>query len=120
MHAHVAERELRFAVAVDSALLSAMVITIGPPPLISGQAREHDEDPHESKQREERDTARTPVNRAEHVQAQADQTRGTEDTVDASVNFHGRPDLDTTSGVPSGSRGTSSPDELGDSHDVPI
>jgi hypothetical protein len=56
--------------------------------LLGGKSRQHDEDPHEPQQREERNASSAPIDCAKYVETQADQTGSAEDTVDASVNSH--------------------------------
>jgi hypothetical protein len=71
-----------------SALLGVPLIPVLPPPLFRGKPGQHDEHPHEPEQREERNASRTPIDCAQYVQTQPDQTGSAEDTVDTSVNFH--------------------------------
>ena len=71
-----------------SSLFGARLVALHAAPLLAGKPRQHDENPDEPEQREKRDASRTPIDCAEHVQAQADQTGSAEDTVDASVNSH--------------------------------
>ena len=83
--------------ALIGAFFGALVVTLHPAPLLPGKPGDHDEDPHEPEQREEGDAPDTPIDCAEHVQAQADQTRRAEDSVDASVNSHRVDPLDVQS-----------------------
>jgi radical SAM superfamily enzyme YgiQ (UPF0313 family) len=78
---------VRFAILVGT-LFGAPVVPLRPATLLGDKPGQHDEDPHEPEQREERDASSTPIDCAKYVQTQADQTGGAEDTVDASVNSH--------------------------------
>jgi radical SAM superfamily enzyme YgiQ (UPF0313 family) len=69
-------------------LLGAPVVALRPATLLGDKPGQHDEDPHEPEQREERDASSTPIDCAKYVQTQADQTGGAENTVDTSVNSH--------------------------------
>jgi hypothetical protein len=68
--------------------LRVLLVLLRPPPLFRGKPRQHNEDPHEPEQCEERDASRTPIDGAKYVQAQADQASSAEDTVYTSVNSH--------------------------------
>ena len=56
--------------------------------LLGGHSCDDDQKPDEAAQGEERDASRAPVDKAQHVQAQTDQTRDAEDTVNSSVDSH--------------------------------
>ena len=70
-------------------LRGVLLVPLRPSALFRRKPRQHDEDPHESEEREERDASRTPIDGAKYVQAQADQTSSAEDTVNTSINSHG-------------------------------
>lgn len=75
-------------VSVGIALFAAVLRAPRPVALLGGHSCDDDQEPDEAAQGEERDASRAPVDKAQHVEAQTDQTRDAEDTMNSSVDSH--------------------------------